>query len=94
MRRALADSALLFLGFRLDDWDFRVLFRSIMQREGGNRRGRYLHIAAQINPEEERILEPAGARRYLEARFQSTDVNIFWGSVDDFRQALLERRQS
>ena len=34
VRRALTDSALLFLGFDLDDWDFRVLFRSIMSREG------------------------------------------------------------
>jgi hypothetical protein len=92
VRRALSDTALLFLGFRIDDWDFRVLFRSIMQRPGGERRSRYPHIAAQINPEEGRILEPAGARQYLEARFQVTDVNIFWGSVDDFCQALLERR--
>ena len=26
VRRALADTALLFLGFNLDEWDFRVLF--------------------------------------------------------------------
>lgn len=93
VRRALADTALLFLGFRLDDWDFRVLFRSIMQREGSNRRNLYPHIAAQLNPDEERIVEPASARQYLEARFQHTDINIFWGSVEDFRQALLERRK-
>ncbi|MCB9156120.1 MAG: SIR2 family protein [Caldilineaceae bacterium] len=91
VRRALSDTGLLFLGFRLDDWDFRVLFRSIVQREGGNRRSRYPHIAAQINPEEERILEPAGARQYLEARFQHTHVSIFWGSVEDFQSELLER---
>ena len=30
----LAQSALLFLGFRLDEWDFRVLFRSLMNQEG------------------------------------------------------------
>ena len=38
VRRALADSALLFLGFQLDDWDFRVLFRSIAGQEGARRR--------------------------------------------------------
>lgn len=91
VRRVFADTGLLFLGFRIDDWDFRVLFRSIMQRQGGGRRSRYPHIAAQINPEEERILEPAGARQYLEARFQDTDVAIFWGSVEDFQRALRER---
>ena len=61
VRRALADSALLFLGFDLDDWDFRVLFRSIMSREGSNRRSKYAHVAAQIDPESGRISEPDGA---------------------------------
>ena len=37
VRRARTDSALLFLGFQLDDWDFRVLFRSIMGQEGRTR---------------------------------------------------------
>ena len=62
VRRARTDSALLFLGFQLDDWDFRVLFRSIMGQEGRTRRKRYAHVAAQINPEEGRILEPERAR--------------------------------
>ena len=38
--RRLSDTALLFLGFRLDQGDFRVLFRSIMHQEGRSRRRR------------------------------------------------------
>lgn len=91
VRRALTDTALLFLGFNLDEWDFRVLFRSIMQREGRNRRGRYAHIAAQIDPEQGQILEPEGARRYLEEYFGDADISIFWGSVDDFTAELASR---
>ncbi len=34
VRRMLTNSALLFLGFRLDEWDFRVLYRSIIERGG------------------------------------------------------------
>ncbi|MEI2689141.1 MAG: SIR2 family protein [Anaerolineae bacterium] len=93
VRRALTDTALLFLGFNLDEWDFRVLFRSIMQREGRNRRGRYAHIAAQIDPEQGQILEPEGARRYLEAYFGDADISIFWGRVDDFSAELADRWQ-
>lgn len=59
VRRTLADSGLLFLGFQLDDWDFRVLFRSIVTQEGGDRRFRYTNVAVQIDPEEGRILEPS-----------------------------------
>lgn len=91
VRRKLVDAALLFLGFRLDDWNFRVLFRSIMSREGGQRRSRYAHIAAQIDPEEGRILEPERARRYLESYFQDADISIYWGSAEDFIKELKEK---
>ncbi len=89
VRKALADTALLFLGFRIDDWNFRVLFRSIMSQEGRSRRKKYAHIAGQILPEEGRFLEPERARRYLESYFQNADISIFWGSVEDFTKELL-----
>jgi len=89
--RALADTALLFLGFRMDDWDFRVLFRSIMSQEGRGRRKRYAHVAVQIDPEESRTLEPERAHRYLESYFEDADISIYWGSVDDFVQELQRR---
>ena len=91
VRRALADTALLFLGFRMDDWDFRVLFRSLMSQEGRRRRSRYAHVAVQIDPEEGRIQEPERARRYLESYFQDADISIYWGSVEDFIQELHQR---
>jgi hypothetical protein len=89
VRQALADTALLFLGYRLDDWSFRVLFRSIMSQEGRGRRKKYAHIAGQILPEEGRFLEPERARAYLESYFQDADIDIFWGSVEDFTKELL-----
>jgi hypothetical protein len=94
VRQALADTALLFLGFRLDDWNFRVLFRSIMSQEGGSRRSRYAHIAGQIMPEEGRFLEPERAGRYLESYFRDVDIRIFWGSVEDFTKELLAQWQA
>jgi hypothetical protein len=93
VRRALADTALLFLGFQMDDWNFRVLFRSIMSQEGRGRRRGYAHVAAQIDPEEGRILEPERARRYLERYFQDADISIYWGSAEDFVQELHRRWQ-
>lgn len=91
VRRSLADTALLFLGFRLDEWDFRVLFRSIMGQQGGGRRSRYAHVAVQLDPEEDRILEPERARKYLESYFQGADISIYWGSAEDFLKELHQR---
>ncbi len=91
VRRALVDTALLFIGFQMDDWNFRVLYRSIMNREGGRRRKSYAHVAVQINPEEGRIVEPERARRYLETYFQGADISIYWGSAVDFLKELQQR---
>jgi CHAT domain/SIR2-like domain len=91
VRNSFTNSALLFLGFRLDEWDFRVLFRSIMNQEGRWRSKKYLHVAAQIDPEEGRTIQPDRARRYLESYFSQLDpirVSIFWGSVEDFVREL------
>lgn len=95
VRRALADTALLFMGFHIDDWQFRVLFRSILSQQGGSRRGRYPHIAVQIEPEEDRLLEPERARRFLENYyFQGANVSLYWGNVEDFVRDLLPRWQN
>ena len=77
----------MFLGFRLDEWDFRVLFRSIVNQEG-DRRGEHTHVAVQIDPEEGRTMEPERARRYLERYFQSSNITIYWGSTESFIKEL------
>lgn len=92
VKRSLADAGLLFLGFQLDAWNFRVMFRAIMDQEGGRaRRPMYASVAAQIDPEEGRIIEPRRARAYLESYFTESRVSIYWGGPDDFARDLLKR---
>jgi CHAT domain/SIR2-like domain len=88
VRSALVNGALLFLGFRMEEWDFRVLFRTIMKQQGRKLRDKYSHVAAQIDPEEGQTIDPERARRYLERYFGGDKVSIFWGSVDDFAARL------
>ena len=91
VRAILADSTLLFLGFYLDDWDFRILFHSIMNQEGSERLNDYAHVAVQIEPEEGKILEPERAHRYLESYFQNAKISIYWGNVKTFTQEIHQR---
>lgn len=88
VRSSLVNSALLFLGFRLDDWNSRILFRSLMSSEGRGRRRRFANVAAQILPDEDRIEEPERVRRYLDEYFEDANITIYWGSVDDFVRDL------
>ncbi|MBD0292537.1 MAG: SIR2 family protein [Jiangellaceae bacterium] len=87
VRRAFADSSLMFLGFRLDEWDFRVLFRSIVNQEGDRRR-EHPHVAVQIDPEEGSTIEPERARAYLEKYFQGSNITLYWGSTESFVKEL------
>lgn len=91
VRRALSDTALLFLGFQMDDWNFRVLFRGLMSQQSRQLRVKYAHVAVQIDPEGSRILEPELARRYLERYFQNASISIFWGSLEEFLKELRTR---
>ena len=95
VRLALSDSSLLFLGFQTEDWDFRVLYRSIVAQPGSSRRSQYAQIAAQVEPEDGRILEPQGARTYLEDYFgKGSDIDIFWGSPQEFLAELMKNWRS
>jgi len=95
VRLALSDSSLLFLGFQTESWDFRVLYRSILASPGSNRRSQYAQIAAQVEPEDGLILEPQGARTYLEDYFgRSSDIDIFWGSSQEFLNELMKSFRS
>ena len=88
VRRRLSDSALMFVGFRIDEWDFRVLYRSLMNTEGERRRARYSHVAVQIDPEEGATIDAGRARTYLESYFRNAHVSLYWGSTEHFVKGL------
>jgi CHAT domain-containing protein/SIR2-like protein len=88
VRQAHADTSILFLGFHLEDWSFRILLRSILNQEGDSRRRRFPHVAVQIDPEGAGAVDPKNARRYLERYFRGANINIYWGSVNDFVKDL------
>ncbi len=88
---ALTNSALLFVGFRPDDWDFRVVFRTLMAQEGSEQLRDYRHVTAQIEPDESRLLDIQRARRFLEKAFTKDNIGMFWGRSEDFLNALTQQ---
>ncbi len=92
VRLALSDTMLLFLGFQTEEWAFRVIFHSILAQAGSELLGQYAHIAAQIEPQDERTLEPLRARRYLEKYFiKGANINLFWGRAEDYLTGLMQK---
>jgi hypothetical protein len=93
---AWSRNALLFLGFHVDDWPFRVLLHSVADPEAGIRSRRPTSVAVQVDPEASSFLQPVLASKYLEkylAQFRNIHTNIYWGTAQDFVGELWARRQ-
>lgn len=92
VRGTLVKSSLLFLGFSLDDWAFRVLFRLIMALDGSAQLGDFAHVGVQIDPLEHSLVDIERAREYLEEYLgtgrDGPPIDVYWGSADDFLNQL------
>jgi hypothetical protein len=84
IQKALAGASLLFIGYRLADWDFRVLHRGLVM--AGEQSLRRLSVTVQLRPTD-------AAREYLDKYFGSMKVRVYWGTADEF-VAELSRRWS
>jgi hypothetical protein len=90
VRSALTKNSLLFLGFQLEDWDFRVIFHAIKSFEGSSQLARHQHAGVQISPVGAQI-EPEAAKEYLESYFGEDKVDIYWGRTKRFLSEFHQR---
>jgi hypothetical protein len=91
IQKALASTSLLFIGYRLADWDFRVLFRGLigsLERSLGR-----IRVAVQLAPEPPEIggITQEEVQQYLEDYLAQDDVRVYWGKANNFVQELKER---
>lgn len=95
---ALGSRSILFLGFSLDDWKFRVLFRMILAIEGNAQLAQFSHVGVQIDPDQSTLADIARAKAYLEDYYKTPNVmrdnlvkpriSIYWGTASDFLRQL------
>jgi hypothetical protein len=94
IERAMTGTSLLLLGYRLDDWDFRVMFHLLASYlEISTSR---THVAVQIAPVEHQAPEEQKkkAQDYLDLYFEKykkLDIRIYWGTSQDFMLELKDR---
>jgi hypothetical protein len=87
-------NSLLFIGFRTDDWAYRVLFRMLIAQKGAAQFLMNRHANAQVEPEEGRLIDTRRARSYLENFFTKTNIAIYWGRSEDFMRDLTLQLQA
>lgn len=96
LRNSLSFNSLIFLGFQMSDWDFRVLFRSIYNTQRLDKISANVKtqsVAVQIQPGDD-YLHPEAAREYLRKFYKSNLFNLYLGSTRDFLTRLWEKANS
>jgi hypothetical protein len=92
--KALSRTALLFVGYSLADWTFRVLFRSLSSAVPSG--FRFPCIAVQLPPEDAEKDREHKAQEYLKKYFgqvaaKGVNVMVHFQDVNDFAAELRER---
>jgi hypothetical protein len=83
LRGHLANSSLIMLGYRLPEWDFRVLFRGVIPLYIETQR--YKSLAIQLEPQQQSGIADVGkAEKYLEAYFDKANFAVIWDDVFSF----------
>lgn len=94
IRAALAGTSLLFVGYSLADWSFRVLFRGLVSSLGAQ--ARMTSIAVQLMTDTEGSSPDAvkSAKAYMNNYFstiQEIKVRTYWGPASEFAEELRSR---
>jgi SIR2-like domain len=82
IKLALTGAQLLFMGYSMADWDFRVLYRALVGSLASNVRRD--HISVQVTESDE-------ARKYLDRYFKNLNVSVYWGTARQFAHDLRSR---
>lgn len=85
-------SGLLFVGFRLDDWNFRAFLAALLSRPAATYRWRFrdlVDVGVQLDPEDGLNADPQRVRRYVEELFgerlfSRSRIHIYWVSTQEF----------
>ncbi len=88
---AITGGSLLFLGYRLDEWDFRILFHTLANYLGTSLTK--AHVSVQIVPVGETATaeQIEKATKFLNLYFEKLDTRVYWGSCQEFVEELRER---
>jgi hypothetical protein len=83
VKKRLVNRSLLFLGHRLDDWEFKVVFQGIKSFSGSESLQNNKHVGVQLVPGTQ-VTEPETAQNYLESYFGNDKVSIYWSDTRKF----------
>ncbi|MCB0192023.1 MAG: CHAT domain-containing protein [Anaerolineae bacterium] len=85
----LSEHTFLFLGYKLEDWQFRVVLQGLLDRIAQAGSDTKLHVGVQLAIEDAPDIEKAQA--YLEDYLKRFNISIYWGTTQQFVTELHTR---
>jgi hypothetical protein len=82
IQHAIGGTSLLFIGYSLNDTNFRVIFRGLVEQQ---RSAKKISVTVQVHPGEPRVVD------YLTKYFDASGVRVYWGTARDFVTELKTR---
>jgi hypothetical protein len=86
MASMLSQHSFLFLGYHLDDWEFRVILQGLVKSIAGTTEAKKLHVGVQLEVEEQYNTEQA--MDYLGRYLGEFRIDIYWGTTHQFVNEL------
>jgi hypothetical protein len=85
--------SLLFIGYQLDDWDFRILLTVLDSFFPKTLKQGRRHISVQLASSDANtsLQQIERARQYF--AFEDLQVDVYWGTCEQFAKELLDRYQ-
>ena len=91
VRTALASTNLLFVGYSLHDWNFRVLLRSLMRKV--EKTSHRFNMSVQMKPGPDMVVTDLRheAEKFLCDYLETERVTVHWGDACEFLRDLRRR---
>ena len=89
IQAALTNTSLMFLGYSMRDIEFRVIMRGLVATRGQRRN--FKHVAVQLDVDDVKVEHIDSALTFLQQYFQDAEINVYWGSLEQFIAELKEQ---
>jgi hypothetical protein len=91
VRRQLSRTTLLFVGYSLEDWNFRVLMRYLMEQQRIRRSDQMFCLSIQLSPRGMRPEQRARAETFVDRFLGNATIKIHWTDASTFLEELHRR---
>ncbi len=89
IQEAFTRTSLLFLGYKIADWDFKVLFRLLygyLEKSISK-----THLSVQLVPGDVSEAKKEKAQAYLDHYFSELNIQVYWQDCREFAEELRKR---